>query len=110
MLRQADEQFKVILPCFSFYNGRKPSKGPSARGQFAMNPFTSEKDKLGFIGIGTKGRPIAQRLLGAGFKLTAYDRNRSKAEQLIPIGGTVGARCCGTFLQLQRRVVVPRER
>ena len=35
------------------------------------------------------GRPIAQRLLEAGFKLTAYDRDRSKAEDLIRYGGTV---------------------
>src|SRR6202171_2872607 len=62
---------------------------PPAKGQTCMNPITSEKDKLGFIGVGYMGRPIAQRLLEAGFKLTAYDRDRSKAEQLIRYGGTV---------------------
>ena len=62
---------------------------PSAKSQTCMNPITSEKDKLGFIGVGYMGRPIAQRLLEAGFKLTAYDRDRSKAEQLIRYGGTV---------------------
>ncbi len=35
------------------------------------------------------GRPIAQRLLESGFKLTAYDRDRSKAEELVRYGGTV---------------------
>ena len=35
------------------------------------------------------GRPIARRLLESGFKLTAYDRNRAKAEELIPYGGDV---------------------
>jgi 3-hydroxyisobutyrate dehydrogenase-like beta-hydroxyacid dehydrogenase len=54
-----------------------------------MNPITPEKNKLGFIGIGYMGRPIAQRLLESGFKLTAYDRNRSKAEELIRYGGAV---------------------
>ena len=54
-----------------------------------MNPITSEKDTLGFIGIGYMGRPIAQRLLQSGFKLTAYNRHRSKAEELIPYGGSV---------------------
>jgi len=54
-----------------------------------MKPITPEKDKLGFIGIGYMGRPIAQRLLEAGFKLTAYDRDRSKAEELIQYGGAV---------------------
>ena len=54
-----------------------------------MNPITSEKNQLGFVGIGYMGRPIAKRLLKSGFKLTAYDRHRSKAEELIQYGGTV---------------------
>jgi 3-hydroxyisobutyrate dehydrogenase/glyoxylate/succinic semialdehyde reductase len=54
-----------------------------------MNPITSEKNKLGFVGVGYMGRPIAQRLLKSGFKLVAYDRERSKAEELIQNGGTV---------------------
>jgi 3-hydroxyisobutyrate dehydrogenase-like beta-hydroxyacid dehydrogenase len=32
-----------------------------------MNAITPGKDKLGFVGIGYMGRPIAQRLLEAGF-------------------------------------------
>lgn len=54
-----------------------------------MDPITSDKTQLGFIGIGYMGRPIAQRLLKSGFKLTAYNRTRSKAEELIQFGGTV---------------------
>ncbi len=54
-----------------------------------MNPITKEKNKLGFVGVGYMGHPIVQRLLAAGFYVAAYDRNRSKAEALIPFGGTV---------------------
>src|SRR5438874_5307356 len=54
-----------------------------------MKPITQEDDRLGFVGIGYMGRPIARRLLESGFKLTAYDRNRAKAEELIPYGGDV---------------------
>jgi len=54
-----------------------------------MKPITQENDRLGFVGIGYMGRPIARRLLESGFKLTAYDRNRAKAEELIPYGGNV---------------------
>ena len=54
-----------------------------------MSAITSAKSKLGFVGIGYMGRPIAQRLLTSGFRLTAYDRHRSKAEELIRYGGTV---------------------
>ena len=54
-----------------------------------MNPITSETNKLGFVGVGYMGRPIAQRLLESGFKVKAYDRHRSKTEELIRYGGTV---------------------
>jgi 3-hydroxyisobutyrate dehydrogenase-like beta-hydroxyacid dehydrogenase len=54
-----------------------------------MNPITAERNKLGFVGIGYMGRPIAQRLLEAGFKVMAYDRDRSKANELVHFGGTV---------------------
>jgi 3-hydroxyisobutyrate dehydrogenase len=54
-----------------------------------MKPITQENDKLGFVGVGYMGRPIARRLLESGFKLTAFDRDRSKAEELIQYGGKV---------------------
>jgi 3-hydroxyisobutyrate dehydrogenase-like beta-hydroxyacid dehydrogenase len=54
-----------------------------------MKPITQENTRLGFIGIGYMGRPIARRLLESGFKLTAYDRDRNKAGELIRYGGTV---------------------
>jgi 3-hydroxyisobutyrate dehydrogenase-like beta-hydroxyacid dehydrogenase len=54
-----------------------------------MNAITSEKSKLGLVGVGYMGRPIAQRLLESGFRLSAYDRHRTKAEELIRYGGTV---------------------
>jgi 3-hydroxyisobutyrate dehydrogenase len=54
-----------------------------------MKPITQENVRLGFVGIGYMGRPIARRLLESGFKLTAYDRNRAKAAELIAYGGKV---------------------
>ena len=54
-----------------------------------MDAITAEKNKLGFVGVGYMGRPIAQRLLKSGFQVAAYDRNRSNAEELIRYGGTV---------------------
>src|SRR5437870_2520312 len=45
--------------------------------------------KLGFIGIGSMGRPIARRLLESGYNLTAYNRDRSKAEALVGYGAVV---------------------
>jgi len=54
-----------------------------------MKPIMQENDRLGFVGIGYMGLPIARRLLESGFKLTAYDRNPSKAKELVRDGGTV---------------------
>jgi 3-hydroxyisobutyrate dehydrogenase-like beta-hydroxyacid dehydrogenase len=54
-----------------------------------MKPITQENDRLGFVGVGYMGRPIARRLLEAGFKLTAYDRDRNMAEELTRYGGEV---------------------
>jgi 3-hydroxyisobutyrate dehydrogenase-like beta-hydroxyacid dehydrogenase len=53
-----------------------------------MRPITQEKDRLGFVGIGYMGRPIARRLIEAGFQLKAYDRDLSKAEDLYRYGGS----------------------
>jgi 3-hydroxyisobutyrate dehydrogenase-like beta-hydroxyacid dehydrogenase len=55
---------------------------------FVVKAITQENSRLGFVGIGYMGRPIARRLLESGFKLTAYDRDRNKTEELIPYGGT----------------------
>ena len=54
-----------------------------------MKPITQENSRLGFVGVGYMGQPIARRLLESGFKLTGYDRNRVKAEELISYGGRV---------------------
>ena len=51
--------------------------------------MTVGKSKLGFVGIGYMGRPIARRLLASGFKVTAYDRDRSKAKELVRYGASV---------------------
>jgi 3-hydroxyisobutyrate dehydrogenase-like beta-hydroxyacid dehydrogenase len=54
-----------------------------------MKRITQENSRLGFVGIGYMGRPIARRLLESGFKLTAYDRVHSRTEELIQYGGAV---------------------
>ena len=61
-----------------------------------LKPITQEKSRLGFVGIGYMGRPIARRLLESGFKLTAYDRDHNKAEELDAIWRHRRAEHCGT--------------
>lgn len=42
--------------------------------------------KIGFIGLGKMGIPMAQNLINAGYKLTVYNRSVAKAETLITQG------------------------
>ena len=41
-----------------------------------MDPITSKKNKLGFVGDGYMGCPLAQRLLKSGFKAAVHDLDR----------------------------------
>ena len=54
-----------------------------------MTPIDPVHHKLGFIGMGAMGRPIAQRLLESGYKVMVYNRDRRKAEALVEYGATV---------------------
>ena len=55
--------------------------GQSARGEESM--------EIGWIGIGRMGFPMVVRLLKAGHKLKVWNRTRSKAEPLVPMGATL---------------------
>jgi 3-hydroxyisobutyrate dehydrogenase-like beta-hydroxyacid dehydrogenase len=54
-----------------------------------MKLIAQENDRLGFVGIGYMGRPIARRLLESGFKLTAFDRDPNRAQEIVRYGGRV---------------------
>jgi len=43
-------------------------------------------DRIGFIGLGLMGRPMARRLLAAGYKLTVHNRSRRPVEELASLG------------------------
>jgi 3-hydroxyisobutyrate dehydrogenase len=45
--------------------------------------------KIGFIGLGTMGMPMAQNLLRKGFELIVHNRTRNKADDLAPLGAVV---------------------
>jgi len=42
--------------------------------------------KIGFIGLGIMGKPMALNLLKAGFPLTVHSRTKSKAQEIIKAG------------------------
>ena len=63
-----DDQSTAILPC----------------------PLTKDAEvKLGFLGLGRMGLPMAQRLLEAGFPLTVWNRTVGKADGLAQAGAEV---------------------
>src|SRR5258708_34357398 len=41
----------------------------------------TKKPRIGFLGLGHMGTPMAQRLLDAGYPLTVYDHTAERAEQ-----------------------------
>src|SRR5919108_4930947 len=45
--------------------------------------------KVGFIGIGNMGYPMARNLLKAGHRVIAYNRTRSRAEALQADGASI---------------------
>ena len=51
--------------------------------------MAQNKQKIGWIGTGRMGYPMAERLLKAGYDLSIWNRTRSKAEPLTKLGGKV---------------------
>jgi len=47
------------------------------------------KQKIGWIGMGRMGYPMAERLLKAGYDVSIWNRTRSKAEPLAKAGGKI---------------------
>jgi 3-hydroxyisobutyrate dehydrogenase-like beta-hydroxyacid dehydrogenase len=50
---------------------------------------TKNAQKIGWIGMGRMGFPMAERLIKAGHDVTIWNRTRAKAEPLAKIGGKV---------------------
>src|SRR4051794_33615010 len=58
-------------------------KGEGKRGEAGM-------DRLGFIGVGRMGGPMARRLLADGYKLTVYDSSPAAVKGVGEAGGRRG--------------------
>ena len=51
--------------------------------------MAENKQRIGWIGMGRMGYPMAERLLKAGYDVSIWNRTRSKAEPLAKIGGKI---------------------
>ncbi|MDJ1138582.1 2-hydroxy-3-oxopropionate reductase [Streptomyces iconiensis] len=49
--------------------------------------YTPDTTRIGFIGLGIMGAPMARNLLKAGYDVTAYNRDSSKTEAFVKEGG-----------------------
>jgi 3-hydroxyisobutyrate dehydrogenase len=55
--------------------------------------MSAEKLRVGVIGIGAMGTPMATNLIKAGFPVTVYDRNPSRIETLQALGAQPAENC-----------------
>jgi 3-hydroxyisobutyrate dehydrogenase len=53
--------------------------------------MAENKQKIGWIGVGRMGYPMAERLIKAGYDVAIWNRTRAKAEPLAKSGGKVVA-------------------
>jgi len=49
----------------------------------------AQKESIGFIGLGMMGKPMAENLLAAGYRLRVFNRSSDKAASLAASGATV---------------------
>ena len=48
-------------------------------------------DRIGFIGLGIMGRPMARNLMKAGFTLTVWNRSQPGIDELVKDGAAKGS-------------------
>lgn len=56
-----------------------------------MNSAIEPQSKIGFIGLGLMGKPMALNLVKAGFAVTVWNRTASRAGELISAGAKLAA-------------------
>ncbi|MDP9339861.1 MAG: NAD(P)-dependent oxidoreductase [Acidobacteriota bacterium] len=54
-----------------------------------MNSAIGPQSKIGFIGLGLMGRPMALNLVKAGFAVTVWNRTASRADELVVAGASL---------------------
>ncbi len=52
-----------------------------------------QQGKIGFIGLGIMGKPMAKNLLKAGYGLIVYDIAKGAVDELVQAGATAAASC-----------------
>ncbi len=61
-------------------------------------------EKIGFIGLGIMGKPMAKNLIKAGYNLVVYDIVEKNVEELEALGAEKG--CCPNNVAEQAKIIV----
>jgi 2-hydroxy-3-oxopropionate reductase len=56
-----------------------------------MNAAEPGKTRVGFVGLGLMGLPMARNILKAGYRLTVWNRTAAKADPLVAAGAELAA-------------------
>jgi 3-hydroxyisobutyrate dehydrogenase len=59
--------------------------------------MTTDKLKVGFIGLGNMGAPMTRRLLQAGFEVTVWNRSAAKMQPLLDAGASAAEHAAGVM-------------
>src|SRR5947209_4419465 len=64
-----------------------------------MRAVEPGRTRVGFVGLGLMGLPMARNVLRAGYRLTVYNRTAAKAEPLVAEGAARAASPAGAASQ-----------
>ena len=79
--------------CSAVHGRSRPAVGScDERDAFKADDRRGEMAKIGFLGLGMMGSPMASRLLDAGNDVTVWNRTASKAKPLVDRGASLAAR------------------
>lgn len=63
----------------------------------ASNKHTDTDSEVGFIGLGTMGKPMVRRLLAAGHRVTVWNRSPGPVEELVADGARAASDLAEVF-------------
>ncbi len=71
---------------------------------YSVSELRNMATRIGFIGLGIMGKPMARNLLKAGYPLTVHNRSRASVEELVN-EGAVGAESVGEVAQASEIII-----
>ncbi|MFZ6659063.1 NAD(P)-dependent oxidoreductase [Undibacterium sp. TJN19] len=67
---------------------------------------TSAQPRIAFLGMGLMGKPMAQRILAAGYAVTVWNRTREKAQALAQDGALVASTAQDAIQKTDAEIII----